>query len=240
MDPIVHLWNLSKFFENTRNPDIIKLRMHYKQCCQKLNRNYELPKQNFGQSTMCPQCCTPWSMVKYKSRILPGKTMSKRIEKLMKFPADATSRNSSRTHSLVSKCKKNTSNKLIRICSVCSRTTTFSLSKPRREKISEKNSFVSLNVSTSSKKRKKRTKDRTAGLNLSDSQTPETKRFSNLQTIIPKTPASCNSKSKLLQAKTSTPTSSKKLNLVKLKGIMNAGTTPSKKNKLHSFLQEFC
>lgn len=162
------------------------------------------------------------------------------MEKLIKTTIDATIKKSSQMHSLVRKVEKNIPNTMILRCSVCSQATPVPLNKPRRKKITKTDTNNDSTVSLSSKKKKNRARDRTAGLNLSGVQTPEIKRPNNLQTIVHKTPVSRADKSRLLKLKTSTPMSSKKLNLVKLKGIMNASVTPSKKNKLHTFLQELC
>lgn len=133
--------------------------------------------------------------------------------------------------SLVQKCLKNKMNKLVLKCSVCLKNTKIPFDKPQRVKVQKPNAE---SIQSSQKRKKRRTKDKTAGLKISG--------ISNLSTesIVE---GSNESSTKRLKSNTNfiTPTQKiKKLNISRLSDIVNKGATPSKRKSLQSFLTELC
>lgn len=173
----------------------------------------------------------------YQVRMLSGKKMSKSVKKIVrhmnenpnqKFPKVRTT--------LAQKSIENEMNRLVIKCSVCSKNTKLPFEKKSRLKpVKLNNSQTEI---SQSKRKKKKSKDKTAGLNISgcmsvsrlnkeDRKTPTTSPI-----IIPKT---IRSDKKL----SITPKRSKKLNIERLKRIIeNKTATPTKRKSLHSFLAE--
>ncbi|XP_034944212.1 uncharacterized protein [Chelonus insularis] len=238
MDNVEHLWNIIQTLKTNDNLQVNELRNYYVRCCKELSDEVDLPKQIFGLSTMCNYCGSLWSTVDSKVRISKGRGLSNSIQKLVRLSSKKSSNLTKYQQKLMQNCLKKQSNKLIITCGYCNKTNEVTLNKPKRlknKKIEEPR--------ITPRKKKKRKKDKNAGLiitntpnNLNDSQNNENKN-------------GCNSdnKHKLLKMKngkrkkvdTSTPNNkSKKINISKLKGIINTTITPSKKVNLHSFLEQ--
>ena len=196
--------------------------------------------ETFDPTTMCPDCGAPWETTKHKTRIKPGKTPTKRVAKMISRLRDDNETLSKGERSLAKKCKKNRCNKLVKICSICSGTTIFDLVKPKRLKTPKVISLDNSEAKTPSKKKKRRTRDKTAGLNVSVSKTPVIGQKTETQKKNSHTPE-VGSSSKILGNKcyAQTPVMKPgKLNLSKLKGIIDTTVTPAKKCRLSTFLQE--
>ena len=163
----------------------------------------------------------------YSIRILRGRPLSKSIKKIIHSMNNGEKRIPKVQRSLAEKCIKNKMNRLVLKCSVCSESTKIPFDKPQREKIQE--SKIK-NIESIGKRKKKRTKDRTAGLNISGiSNSNVTEAFK--QTNIRKVESTTNI----------TPTQKiKKLNINRLKDMVNKETAPRKKRSLHNFLTELC
>ena len=129
--------------------------------------------------------------------------------------------------SLAEKCIKNKMNRLVLKCSVCLKSTKILFDKPQREKV-QKNEIK--NIESKAKRKKKRTKDRTAGLNISgisNSNVIEGLKQTNIRKVESTTNA--------------TPTQKiKKLNINRLKDMVNKKATSRKRTSLHGFLTELC
>lgn len=228
MERITHLWNVNQFVTRLNCPERINLQTHYIDKCIRFSRGIQLPPQKFGPSTMCPYCGSLWNTVDHSIRILPSRPVSKSVRKILNSMNNNGKRIPKVQKSLAKKSLKNETNKLSLKCSVCSNVTKIPFSKPQREKVTK--SVVEI---TPQKKKKKRTKDRTAGLNISGisnldagnigaegSKETSAKRVGNTANFI-------SSTQKL-----------KKLNINRLKDIVNKGATPQKRKSLHSFLTE--
>lgn len=157
--------------------------------------------------------------------------------------------------SLAQKAMKNEMNKLAIKCSVCSKQTKLPFKKKDRLKPAKDNLDDShIEVSQSSrKKKKKKSKDKTAGLNISgiwESQLNKTNDGKTLTKPVVSTPKinthkpvvstpKINTK-KMLTSSTSSK-KAKKLNIARLRNIVNdSTTTPTKNKNLHSFLAQLC
>lgn len=178
---------------------------------------------------MCPHCGSLWSTVNYKIRIVPGKPIANSVKKHIRSMNNNSNSVPKVRASLIKKCKKYQSNRLSIKCSVCSRRTVIPLTKPKREKIKE---LENNNTVNSQRKRKKRTKDKTAGLNISRTvhfckENDERKK----ERIVNKIGANTSN------FITSTP-KLKKLNIARLKDIVTQGTSAPKTKSLHKFLTE--
>lgn len=142
---------------------------------------------------------------------------------------------------LMQKSIKNEMNRLIIKCSVCSKNTELPFKKKSRLKpvqVFKLNNSQAETPQSSRKRKKKKSKDKTAGLNISGC-TPVSqlnKKDNSKTPMIPvATPKIIPSKKKL----SISPKKSKKLNIERLKRIMeNKTITPSKTKNLNSFLAE--
>lgn len=140
--------------------------------------------------------------------------------------------------SLTQKSMKNEMNKLVIKCSVCSKLTKLPFKKKNRLKLSKANlSDCHTEMPQSSrKKKKKKSKDKTAGLNISGiSESPLNKKNDDktLTKSIVSTP-----KMSIKKTLSSSSKKAKKLNIARLKNIVNNSTTPMKSRSLHSFLAQ--
>lgn len=164
-------------------------------------------------------------------RISPGKPLSKSIRKIICSMNDSGKRTPKVRTSLAQKCLKNRMNKLVLKCSVCRNSTKIPFTKPPREKIQKLGSKI---ICSSQKRKKKRTKDKTAGLNISG--------ILNLSTDnIVEAPKESGARRVGSTANITTPVPKlKKLNINRLKDIVNEGATPRIRKSLHNFLTELC
>lgn len=202
----------------------------------------KLPKQRFGPSVMCTHCGSLWNTMDYQARIIPGRKMSKSIRKIVKCMDKGDQDIPKAQVSLARKSIKNEMNKLAIKCSVCSKRTVLPFKKKNRLKpanIKSDDSHVETPQSNRKKKKKKH-KDKTAGLNISGciSESPLNKKTGNKTPIKPviTTPKTFNNKTLSSSSK-----KAKKLNIARLKNIINdSTTTPTKGKSLHNFLAELC
>lgn len=225
MDKITHLWNVNQLVTKLDCPQRINLQTHYICKCRRFSQGIQLPSKNFGPSVMCPYCGSLWKTVNHTVRILKGKPVSKSVKKIVNSMKEHDKRVPKVQRSLAEKCLKNKMNKLVLKCSVCSNSTKIPFDKPQRERI-QRNSSVQIH-----KKKKRRNKDKTAGLNISGILNLST---DNATEGSKETTAKKIGNTNFIK----TPQKLKKLNINKLKDIVNQGVTPPKKNSLHSFLAE--
>lgn len=109
-------------------------------------------------------------------------------------------------------------------CDVCHENTITDLKKPKTEKLVKiENEADNQKIST---KRKKKKRDKTAGLIIN---TPKRDQLTPTMMI-----AAGNKK----KVSNFTPIPAKKLNIAKLKGMIDTSMTPAKRPSLHSFLTE--
>ncbi|CAL7943362.1 unnamed protein product [Xylocopa violacea] len=231
MERITHLWNVNQFITKLSCPQRIHLQTHYINKCK---RYKELPSQNFGPLAMCSYCGSLWNTFDHTVRISRGKPLSKSVKKIIHC---MNVKNIPKVRrSLAQKCLKNKMNKLVLKCSVCLNSTKIPFNKPQREKI-QKTSID--NTRSLQKKKKKRTKDRTAGLNISGISNLNKEGITEvlqegITGVKEKTTKKVTNTTNFI-----TPTQKlKKLNINRLKDIINQGATPPKRNSLHSFLAE--
>lgn len=185
---------------------------------------------------MCCNCGSLWNTIEYKVRIEKGKSLSTSMKKLLRIENKKTL--SLYQRKLIRKCIKNQSNKLIITCSCCQNNTVIILSKPQRlKKIEQQCSDETTGITP--RRKKKRNRDKNAGLLINTPVTPTLNSTEKNINHNNNTPTSRSKKEKL--KKINTPIlgcKSKKINLSKLKGIVDTTVTPSKKSSLHSFLTE--
>ncbi|XP_017876540.1 uncharacterized protein LOC108622914 [Ceratina calcarata] len=226
MDKITHLWNVNQLVTKLDCPQRINLQTHYITKCRRFSKGIQLPSKNFGPSTMCPYCGSLWNTIDHTVRLLKGKPVSKSVKKIVNSMENRDKNVPKVQRSLAEKCLKNRMNKLVLKCSVCSNSTKIPFNKPQRERM-QKNS----SVQKIQKKKKRKNKDKTAGLNISG--------ISNLTTE-DVTEGSKDTMTRKMGNTNfiKTPQKLKKLNINRLKDIVNQGATPPKKNSLHSFLAE--
>lgn len=189
-----------------------------------------MSSQNFGPSVMCIYCGSLWNTINYTVRISRGKPLSKSIKKIIHSMNNSEKRIPKVQRTLVKKCLKNKMNKLILKCSVCLKNTEISLNKPQKEKVQK---ITSENIQSSKKKKKKRIKDKTAGLNISGISSLDAKDVT--KELKEKNEEMENIKNLI------TPNQKlKKLNIKRLKDIVNEPATSRKRRSLHNFLTELC
>ncbi|KZC05054.1 PREDICTED: uncharacterized protein LOC107193617 [Dufourea novaeangliae] len=231
MEKITHLWNVNQFITKLNCPQSINLQTYYIQKCRRLSQGIELPTQNFGSSVMCPYCGSLWNTVDHSIRILRGKPLSKSIRKIVSSMNNNDKSIPKVRRSLVQKCLKNKMNRLLLRCSVCSSNTKIPFTKPQREK-TQKSRTESIQVSQ--KRKKRRTKDKTAGLNISGILNV------NAEKTVEK-PKETTTKKIGGTTNFITPIRKiKKLNINRLKAVVTQGATPPKRRSLHNFLTELC
>lgn len=153
--------------------------------------------------------------------------MSRSVGKMIKTNIDEN-KISKLQAKLIKKCKKNEMNKMSIRCFACLRCTEVRFTKPKRIVKTSDNALEKSNIQQ--KKKKRKGKDKTVGLNISGNLT------SKLQSSkSQKTPVTNNinqSKMNLNKPKI------KKLNINKLKDIVNQGMTPPNRKSLTNFLKE--
>lgn len=167
----------------------------------------------------------------YTIRISRGKPLSKSIKKIIHSMNNSEKRISKVQRTLAKKCLKNKMNKLILKCSVCLKNTEISLNKPQKEKVQK---ITLENIQSSKKKKKKRIKDKTAGLNISGISSLDAK------DVTKELKEKNKEKMESIKNLTTPNQKLKKLNIKKLKDVMNEHATSRKRRSLHSFLTELC
>lgn len=190
---------------------------------------------------MCSYCGSLWSTIDYRARVSHGRKMSKSVKKIVQRINKSDQKIPKVCATLVQKSIKNEMNKLVMKCSVCSKKTELPFRKKNRLKPVKLNNSQTETPQSKNrkKKRKKKSKDKTAGLNIS-SGTPKSLNQKNDS----KTPIKLSAiTSKISNNKMlASAKKSKKLNIERLKHIVNQNTTttPTKRKSLHSFLTELC
>uniref|UniRef100_A0A0C9QIQ4 CoaE protein n=1 Tax=Fopius arisanus TaxID=64838 RepID=A0A0C9QIQ4_9HYME len=229
MEMVTQLWNLTNALVKTESSGANNLRNHYIQCCRDLCDNVELPKNIFGPGTMCSHCGSLWRTVNQTVRINKSKNQSRAIRKLMRCQGNDQMNLSNFKKKLIDKCIKSQNNQLVITCSVCHKKTRINLVKPKREVMKirlAENDKVQQNITK--KKKKKKNRDKTAGLIIntptnSATSTPQKSQLNNFTK----------------KAQKITPVhQSKKINICKLKGMLNTTVMSAKKPNLHSFLSK--
>jgi len=191
---------------------------------------------------MCSHCGSLWNTVDHQVRISSGRRMSKSVKKIVRYMNEYPDQKIPKARAtLAQKSIKNEMNRLVIKCSICSKNTELPFKKKSRLKSVKLNNSQTETPQSNRKRKKKKSKDKTAGLNLSGC-TPisQLNKKDNSKTPIISpvvTPKIITSNKKLSVS----PKKSKKLNIERLKRIMeNKTTTPSKRKNLHSFLAELC
>ncbi|XP_014615377.1 PREDICTED: uncharacterized protein LOC106793181 [Polistes canadensis] len=227
MEKIEHLWNVTQYLTKFQCPEANKLQNHYIERCRNLANEVELPKLCFGPSTMCSHCGSLWATTNHQVRILPGKKMSRSVGKMIKTNTDEN-KISKLQAKLIKKCKKNEMNKMSIRCFACLRCTEVRFTKPKRIVKTSDNALEKSNIQQ--KKKKRKGKDKTVGLNISGNLTSKLQSSESQKT--PVTNKTNQSKMNLNKPKL------KKLNINKLKDIVNQGMTPPNRKSLTNFLKE--
>lgn len=208
--------------------------LNCRQLCKQRSSVLDLPKQHFGPSVMCSYCGTLWSKSQPQTRIVPGKSTSKSVEKMIKSCSE-NNKISRFKATLIKKSLKNKMNRTIIKCSVCSKNTEISCPKPKRLKTLKETTKGS-DITISQKKRKRRVKDKTAGLNISGIKVSDSKKEKEIKSI-QSTPIMI--KVKKPNKKEATPIQKvRKLNLNKLNNALNDMKGQKPKNSLNNFLKE--
>ncbi|XP_015111334.1 uncharacterized protein LOC107037337 [Diachasma alloeum] len=247
METVTHLWNLTNALVKTESPGANNLRNHYIQCCRDLSDKVELPKNNFGPGTMCSHCGTLWRPVNTTVRINKSRNHSRGIRKLIRRRADDDSSLSNFKRKLLDKCVKNRNNELAITCSVCHERTTISLAKPKREKLKiEHFGEGKLQQGLFKKKKKRKSRDKTAGLIINTPTNSVTSKRSSTngdEKSTAHTPqkSQVNKFNRKAQPQGITPVHQpKRINISKLKAMIDTTMTPAKRTSLHAFLTELC
>ncbi|XP_043482702.1 uncharacterized protein LOC122511494 [Leptopilina heterotoma] len=225
MENVTHLWNVTSFLMKFNDKSINNLRNYYVNCCRQQERFFDLPNNCFGPSVMCSHCGSFWSKVKHKNRLLPSKLPKKNLK------LDANDNSSSKFRSsLARKCQRGKMNKLQIKCSVCSKYTTIPRNKPIKIKSPSKVDLNTTEILQSGKKKKKRTKDKTAGLNISLSDSFNSASPNKISTPL--------QKERKETVRTITPLGKvKKINKDRLSNILSSDSA-KKRNSLTNFLKE--
>jgi len=240
MEIVKHMWNVNQFITKLKSPLVTELQMFYMQKCKNLSNSVELPQQNFGPSVMCSHCGSLWSTVDHRVRILSGRRMSKSMKKIVQHMNENPDQKIPKARvTLAQKSIKNEMNRLAIKCSVCSKNTELPFKKKSRLKPVKLNNLLTETPQSNRKKKKKKSKDKTAGLNITGCtpvSRPNKKDNSKIPTILPVAIPKVTPSNKKLSTFSK---KSKKLNVERLKRIMqNSTTTPTKRKSLHGFLTE--
>lgn len=173
---------------------------------------------------MCKHCGASWALNEHKVRILSGKTPSQKVKKLL---LNSNEYKSKCRKSLIHKCQLNEPNKLSISCPLCKKNTILPIDKPKRLR-PEPTQAQKLLI----KKKKRRSKDKFAGLNISGCLTLPSKPLEQKSNT-------SNSSASVAKLKTTfTPKPKvKKINFNRLKDILANDSSTPKKSSLHSFLQ---
>ncbi|XP_033231138.1 uncharacterized protein LOC117182185 [Belonocnema kinseyi] len=237
MENVIYLWNMVKFLTKFDEKDVNQLRTYYVQCCRKQGNNVELPKQCFGPSNICSYCGSLWTKVERRNRLAPGKACSNSVKKIIRA-AEKNARLSRYRLTLMRKCLRSEMNKMVIKCFACLKNTQITCKKPQRQKPKRQEALNDSEVLKSDKKRKRRIKDRTAGLNisLSDSYVAPSSETGSPRILNKSSPLPCKGKKET--GKQLTPLQKlKTMNKDKLNSILK-GDAVKKRNSLNNFLKE--
>ncbi|KYN31309.1 hypothetical protein ALC56_14190 [Trachymyrmex septentrionalis] len=237
METIKHLWNVNQFITKLKCPLVTDLQMFYMQKCKNFSNSIELPEQNFGPSTACSHCGSLWSTVDHQVRIARSRKMSKSVKKIIRYIKENPDQKIPKIRAtLAQKSIKNEMNRLVIKCSVCSKNTELPFKKKNHLKPVKLNNSQMETPQSNRKKKKKKSKDKTAGLNISGCM-PALQLNKKDNNVTPTTSSAITPKIISSNKKSISSKKSKKLNIERLKRIME-NKTPSKTKNLHSFLAE--
>ncbi|KAL2726533.1 hypothetical protein V1478_006811 [Vespula squamosa] len=228
MEKIEHLWNVTQYLSKLQCPEVNRLQNFYIERCRNIAKEIELPKKYFGPLMMCSHCGSLWSTINHQVRILPGRKISRSVDKMIKTNTEGNKISKVRAK-LIKKCKKKEMNKLSIRCSVCLHRTEIQMNKPKKKVITSDNTLEKSKILR--KKKKKKGKDKMVGLNISANIVPELQ--SNESKKIPLTSNKSQSKTKNLNT-----SKIKKLNISKMKNIVNQSMAPLNRKSLTNFLKE--
>ncbi|XP_066586071.1 uncharacterized protein [Prorops nasuta] len=240
MEKIEHLWKANQYMRSLQRPELNTLSTSYINLCRLLSKNIELPNQCFGPSVMCSHCGLLWSTEPNIYRLLPGRKPSKSIKKKLNS-INHEGRNLSKfQRSLINKCQKKGMNKLVIKCSMCLLKTEVYFNKPERLKRKSNADVEEKSLITPSRKKRKKFKDKTAGLNISASSSPMIDKEKALKSCFTPNMEEISKIKTIPKANLSSSTpKSKMLNVERFKGILERNSTPKrKKTRLESFLSD--
>lgn len=183
---------------------------------------------------MCSHCGSLWSKNKSQVRIISGKNFSKSVQQINKSCSEDSKVSRFRA-TLLKKCLKNKMNKVVIKCSICSKNTEVNCSKPKKLKLRKKDNVQADVLVT--KKKKKKVKDKTAGLNVSCSvKSPDA---SVVKETTPTHSTPLVIKVKKSKAKEVTPFQKvRKMNLAKLNSVLDDSKVQRSRSSLSNFLKE--
>ena len=187
---------------------------------------------------MCSQCGSLWSKVEHRNRLAPGKACSNSIKKAMRT-VENNNRLPKHRISLIRKCTRKKMNKIIIKCSECLKNTEMICIKPKRQKSKTKKNLNDFEPPKFDKKKKRRSKDKTAGLNTSLSNSAYIASLSGTENLgVCHQSSPVLRKSKTETGKQMTPLEKlKKINKNKLNNILK-DDSEKKGNSLNNFLKE--
>lgn len=175
--------------------------------------------------------------MEHRNRVVPGKACSNSIKKIIRA-AENNARLPRYRLTLMRKCLRNEMNKMVIKCLACLKNTQITCKKPRRQKPKKQEALNDSEVLKSGNKRKRRTKDRTAGLNifLSDSYDALSSETGSPRILNKSSPLPCKGKKEM--GKQLTPLQKLKImNKDKLNSILKDDAV-KKRNSLNIFLKE--
>lgn len=228
MENIEHLWNVTQYLTKLQCPEAKRLQNFYIERCRNAANEVKLPKSCFGPSTMCCHCGSLWSITDHQTRILPGRKVSRSVAKMIKTNTRGLKVPKVRS-TLAKKCKKNEINKITIRCSVCLQRTEIQLTKPKKKIVIPDDTLE--RTKYLHKKKKKKAKDKTVGLNISGHVVPELRSNKNITTVTNKSIIK-------LESKNLNTSKLKKLNIHKLKNVVNQNMTPPSRKSLTNFLRD--
>ncbi|XP_046419034.1 uncharacterized protein LOC124179062 isoform X1 [Neodiprion fabricii] len=213
MEKVQHLWNIVKFLSDYSGTKVTRLQSYYVWRCRQLSSAIELPSKIFGPGEMCSHCGVLWAKVDHRVRLQSGTVSGRSVKKIIRKRAlgKETKKLGRYKDTLLKKALKNTGNKAVIRCSICSKNTKLSFAKPGMPKPTVTVDKGKGNDTKVGKKRKKRTKDKSAGLILGGVNACD------------KTPIAAKAKATTLR---------------KLGSMMSKNLTPCKKSSLHDFIVE--
>ncbi|XP_058801965.1 uncharacterized protein LOC131670404 [Phymastichus coffea] len=233
MNEVIHWWNITKCLSKFDGKGANSYRMYFVERCRRMSQELELPKKIFGPSVMCSHCGSLWSKNESQTRIKPANACSKSVKQIIRSSAE-DNRLSRFRATLLKKSLKNRMNKVVKKCSVCSKDTEISITKPKRPKLVEESTEKNDNTAHH-KKKKKKVKDKSAGLDLSGFNTPDAREKKKIPLV--STPITV--KVKKPYKREITPLQKvKKLNINKLNNILNNSKAKKSKSSLSNFLEE--
>lgn len=173
----------------------------------------------------------------HQVRILSNKRTSKSVKKIVRCMNENPGQKIPKVRAtLAQKSIRNEMNRLVIKCSVCSKNTELPFKKKSHLKPVKLNNSQTETPQSNRKRKKKKSKDKTAGLNISGCMTASKLNKNNSKT--PTTPVIMPKATSSNKKLSITPKRPKKLNIERLKCIIeNKTATPTKKN-LQSFLAE--